>query len=641
MSSGEQEHTDGIGRLLAGRYRVLAQLGRGGMGVVWRALDEVLHREVAVKELRTYTDTAGPELADLRLRMQREARAAARVRHPGVVAVHDVTEVDGRPLIVMELVDGPSLDDVLRDRGTLDPREAATIGAKVMAALAAAHQAGVLHRDVKPGNILLGTGGRVVLTDFGIATMEDPGDGSATHLTRSGELVGSLDYLAPERAQGQEPGPASDVWALGATLYAAVEGASPFRRTSTWSTLTAIVVEPLPVPLRAGTLMPVLRLLMDKDPQARPDAEGAQRLLEQVGAGESISAGAPGAGAVGGVVGAAGAAGAVGATGPLGSTTPPGYAESSSQSVGGGEREPTVRHVPTTPPPGFGPPPGAAGVPAGHGAPGAPAGPAGHGAPGAAPAGSIPTPAPEPSGRRAARAGRPRKGKALLAAAAVAVVLAATGVTVAVLSGGDGKKDQAQDARDAQEAGSTAEPESDGSRGALDPDGKKPSKRGDKKPQASKDADRPDKAGTDDGDGKDGKQRDDSSDDSGSDSGDKPDARPKESTKPPKSGTSGGSSGGDDEEPACHPAGGGKYDCSVWQTAKSYTAAGAEAGVLNAGTNYFYCQQNLGRRETHGQWTNVWWAKTDDDSGNRNVFVSDVYIRGGDNDKPLPGLPTC
>ncbi|WP_405655775.1 serine/threonine-protein kinase [Streptomyces sp. RK9] len=648
MSSGEQGQTDGVGRVLAGRYRVLAQLGRGGMGVVWRALDEVLHREVAVKELRTYTDTGGPELADLRLRMQREARAAARVRHPGVVAVHDVAEVDGRPLIVMELVDGPSLDDVLRERGPLDPREAAAIGAKVMDALAAAHRAGVLHRDVKPGNILLGTGGRVVLTDFGIATMEDPGDGSATHLTRSGELVGSLDYLAPERAQGQEPGPASDVWALGATLYAAVEGASPFRRTSTWSTLTAIVVEPLPVPLRAGTLMPVLRLLMDKDPQARPDAEGARRLLEQVAAGESISEGASGATGSPGSAESAESAESAGASGPLGATGPLGYAEPSSQGVGGAVREPTVRHVPTTPPPGFGPPPGASGVAAGHGVAGVAGEPAAFGAAGAAgaaPAGSITAPAPAPSGRRGARAGRPRRGKALLAAAAVAVVLAVTGVTVAVLSGGDDKKDQARDARDAQEAGSTVEPGSDASRGALDPDGSKPSKQGDKKAKPSKDADRPDKAGEDDRDG-DGKKGDGASDDdsgsgSGSDSGDKSDGRPKESSKPPKSGTSGGGSSGGDEEPACHPAGGGKYNCSVWQTAKSYQASGAEAGILNAGTNYFYCQQNLGRRETHGQWTNVWWAKTDDDSGNTNVFVSDVYIRGGDNDKPLPGLPTC
>ncbi|WP_079125755.1 serine/threonine-protein kinase [Streptomyces sp. ERV7] len=275
MSSGENDR-------LAGRYRLIGQLGRGGMGVVWRAVDEVLGREVAVKELRTYSDMSGPELGDLRLRMQREARAAARVRHPGVVAVHDVTEHEGRPVIVMELVEGPSLDGVLAERGGLDPREAAAIGARVLEALAAAHRAGVLHRDVKPGNILLENGGRVVLTDFGIAAMDDPGDGSATHLTRSGELVGSLDYLAPERAQGQDPGPASDVWALGATLYAAVEGSSPFRRTSTWSTLSAIVAEPLPEPVRAGPLAPVLRELMHKDPAHRPDADSAARMLAAV-----------------------------------------------------------------------------------------------------------------------------------------------------------------------------------------------------------------------------------------------------------------------------------------------------------------------------------------------------------------------
>lgn len=276
---------DGVDRLLAGRYRVVARLGRGGMGVVWRAVDEVLGREVAVKELRTFTDAHGPELADLRLRMQREARAAARVRHSGVVAVHDIAEVDGRPLIVMELIDGPSLDDVLTERGPIDPREAAGIGAKVMEALAAAHAVGVLHRDVKPGNILLDRSGRVVLTDFGIATMDDPGDGSATHLTRSGELIGSLDYLAPERAQGADPGPASDVWALGATLYAAVEGTSPFRRTSTYSTLTAIVSEPLPEPRRAGRLGPVLSQLMEKRAELRPDAGRARGMLEAVARG--------------------------------------------------------------------------------------------------------------------------------------------------------------------------------------------------------------------------------------------------------------------------------------------------------------------------------------------------------------------
>ncbi|MGW7088309.1 protein kinase domain-containing protein [Streptomyces sp. NPDC054871] len=563
MTSGDQEQRGGIGRLLAGRYRVTAQLGRGGMGVVWRAVDEVLGREVAVKELRTYTDAAGPELADLRVRMQREARAAARVRHPGVVAVHDVAEVDGRPLIVMELVEGPSLDDVLRDRGTLDPHEAAAIGAKVMDALAAAHRAGVLHRDVKPGNILLETGGRVVLTDFGIATMDDPGDGSATHLTRSGELVGSLDYLAPERAQGQDPGPASDVWALGATLYAAVEGASPFRRTSTWSTLTAIVTDPLPEPQRAGPLIPVLRQLMHKDPQARPAAEQAALILADV---------------AGGAVTAA----------PREPAPRP--------------REATERSIPSGPPPGFGPPLSSGVVP-----------------PGAVVPGAVP-PATPPSPER-----QSRRGRALLAAVAVVVVLAATGVTVALLNGQEDSGNQAQ--RPAS-SGGAAEPEADNSRGALEgTDGPKPSKQGDEKSR------KPD--AKESSSGKEDDPR----------STDRPATRPKPSAEPTSkpTGDGGASGGGDDPAPeaACHAAGGGKYNCSVWRTATSYTASGAEAGVLNAGTNYFYCQQNLGRRETHGEWTNVWWAKTDDDSGNRDVFVSDVYIKGGDNDKPLPGLPVC
>lgn len=529
------------------------------MGVVWRAVDEVLGREVAVKELRTYTDAAGPELADLRVRMQREARAAARVRHPGVVAVHDVAEVDGRPLIVMELVDGPSLDDVLRERGTLDPREAAAIGAKVMEALAAAHRAGVLHRDVKPGNILLETGGRVVLTDFGIATMDDPGDGSATHLTRSGELVGSLDYLAPERAQGQDPGPASDVWALGATLYAAVEGASPFRRTSTWSTLTAIVTDPLPEPQSAGPLIPVLRQLMHKDPQARPDAEQAARILADA------------------------AEGVVTAALREPAPRPP--------------REATERSIPSGPPPGFGPPLTG----------------------GAVPSGPVPPPAATSPGRR------PRRGRALLAAVAVVVVLAAAGVTVALLNG---QEDGGSRAGRAAVSGGAAEPEADNSRGALEgTDGPKPSKQGEEKSR------KPDAKESSSGKDDDPK------------STDRPATRPKPSTKPTSqpTGDGGTTGGGDDPAPeaACHAAGGGKYDCSVWRTATSYTASGAEAGVLNAGTNYFYCQQNLGRRETHGEWTNVWWARTDDDSGNRDVFISDVYIKGGDNDKPLPGLPVC
>ncbi|MFD0307937.1 protein kinase [Streptomyces sp. NPDC127119] len=580
---GESGQPDGTGRLLAGRYRVVAPLGRGGMGVVWRARDEVLGREVAVKELRTYTDADGPELADLGLRMQREARAAARVRHPGVIAVHDVAEIDGRPLIVMELVDGPSLDDVLRERGTIDAREAAGIGAKVMDALAAAHRAGVLHRDVKPGNILLDRSGRVVLTDFGIATMEDPGDGSTTHLTRSGELVGSLDYLAPERAQGYEPGPASDIWALGATLYAAVEGSSPFRRTSTWSTLTAIVVEPLPAPRRAGPLGPVLQQLMHKQPESRPEAGRASELLDAVAAATDQDS----------------------ATRGLRAPAPP-------------AREATERSVPVIPP-GFGPP-----LPMPQPAPqsATPAAPAAQVTP-VAPATPVTPVTPEPAGPAAPRR---RGGRVLLVGAAVAVVLASTGVIVAHLTDSDEGGSAARTGA-ARDADGTASPGA--TRGSVDltDDKKKPTGQGDKK-ESSTPGDKQDPTGDTD-----------RTDDTGP-----ADRTPAPSSGATKGGTTGGSSGGGETEsaaPVCHAVGGGKYNCQVWKTAASYTAAGARAGTLNAGTNYFYCQQDLGRRETSGRWTNTWWAKTDDDSGNTGVWVSDVYVQGGDNDAPVPGLPVC
>ncbi|MBT2394581.1 serine/threonine-protein kinase [Streptomyces sp. ISL-100] len=603
MATGENER-------LAGRYRVVEQLGRGGMGVVWRAVDEVLGREVAVKELRTYNDSSGPELDGLRIRMQREARAAARVRHPGVIAVHDVTEHNGRPVIVMELVDGPSLDDVLRERGLLDPREAASIGARVLEALGAAHAVGVLHRDVKPGNVLLDRdSGRVVLTDFGIAAMDDPGDGSTTHLTRSGELVGSLDYLAPERAQGQEPGPASDVWALGATLYAAVEGGSPFRRTSTWSTLTAIVQDPLPEPRRAGPLGPVLQQLMSKDPAQRPDAQEAARLLAAVAAGEDTAA-------LGGVP-----QGGVSQGGPY----------------GGAHREPTVRDVLPHQPEGFGP------AVSRQPAQSAPAGPV---------AASAPAHSPAPAPER-----RPGRGRTALVAAGVAAVLLAGGGVTYVLND-----------RTEQTSGGLAKgaEEEAASPSGLDrmPAGSEPAAT--KKPAASKSTDqgpektsRPDaKPPAGDGDGgKDSAGSDGGSDDgasgtSGSTGGADTSGGAGDSGGAATGGsagggstttTSGGGSGPGEPapEPACHSIGAGKYNCTVWETAASYTASGAEVGVLNAGTNYFYCQQNLGRRETYGQWTNVWWAKTDDDRGNTNVFVSDVYIKGGNNDEPVPGLPVC
>ncbi|WP_093607681.1 serine/threonine-protein kinase [Streptomyces indicus] len=588
MSSGDSGRSTGEnageGRVLAGRYRVLAQLGRGGMGVVWRAYDEILGREVAVKELRTYSDAAAPELDALRVRMQREARAAARVRHPGVVAVHDVAEADGRPLIVMELIDGPSLDAVLRERGPLTPREAAGIGAEVMEALAAAHRAGVLHRDVKPGNILLAADGRVLLTDFGIATMEDPGDGSSTHLTRSGELVGSLDYLAPERAQGQDPGPASDVWALGATLYGAVEGSVPFRRTSTWSTLTAIVVEPLPEPVRAGPLTPVLQQLMAKDPQARPDAETAARLLREVA-----------------------------------ETAPDDVPTTSLRpmpSAPAGGPVPTEVNRPGPVPQGFGPPePWQQPVPV---------------------VSSTAGPAPAPASRR--------RGRAALVIAAAVAVLGAAGGGYLLLNSAD--KPGSSASRQGS-AGAGSEPSGDRkpTNGSASPRGS-----GSPKPDASKgdgkDSPAPSKPGAEGGTT--GGGSDDSgtgnggSDTGGSGSGGSASGGSGSGSGGTDGGTGGGSAtGGGGPAPMCEPIGGGKYNCRVWRTAKSYTASGSEAGILNAGTNYFYCQSNLGRRETHGEWTNVWWAKTDDDSGNTGVWVSDVYIEGGDNDAPVPGLPVC
>lgn len=264
----------GAGLLLAGRYRLGETIGRGGMGKVWRAHDEVLHRVVAVKELTAGRFVAEADRLVLHARTQKEARAAARITHPGVVTVHDVLEHDDRPWIVMQYVDGPSLADAAKEAGTIEPREAARIGLHVLGALRAAHAAGVLHRDVKPGNVLLARDGRVLLTDFGIAAIE----GDST-ITRTGELVGSIDYLAPERVRGGDPGPASDLWSLGATLYTAVEGTSPFRRTSPISTMQAVVTEEPPHPAKAGALASVIVALLRKDPANRPGADEAERML--------------------------------------------------------------------------------------------------------------------------------------------------------------------------------------------------------------------------------------------------------------------------------------------------------------------------------------------------------------------------
>nr|WBO79865.1 serine/threonine protein kinase [Streptomyces sp. SBE_14.2] len=268
------------GQLIAGRYRLVDTIGSGGMGRVWRAHDEVLHRAVAIKELTAAHYVSDGDRDRLLARTRAEARAAARINHSAVVTVHDVLDHDARPWIVMELVEGHSLADAVKEYGRIEPREAARIGMWVLRALRAAHTAGVLHRDVKPGNVLLGDDGRVLLTDFGIAQIE--GD---TTITRTGEVVGSVDYLAPERIRGHDPGPASDLWALGATLYTAVEGRSPFRRTSPLTTMQAVVEEAAEQPAHAGPLGPVIAALLHKDPAVRPDAAAAEQLLAEAAEG--------------------------------------------------------------------------------------------------------------------------------------------------------------------------------------------------------------------------------------------------------------------------------------------------------------------------------------------------------------------
>ncbi|WP_112471088.1 serine/threonine-protein kinase [Streptomyces triticisoli] len=280
QNSGDGQPQDpGVGRLIDGRYRLLSKLGHGGMGTVWRAKDETVDREVAVKEPRIPDHLPERERANAFERMRREARAAARLDHPAVVNVHDVAVVDGQPWIVMELVQGRSLGAVLQE-GTMDAREAARMGLAVLGALEAAHAAGILHRDVKPDNILLGRHDRIVLTDFGIAQIE-----GETNLTDTGGFIGSPEYIAPERVLGQRPGPASDLWSLGVVLYAATEGVSPFRRSNTPATLQSVLnATPAPPAAAQGPLAEVINGLLHKDPAHRPDAARVRAMLEAAAA---------------------------------------------------------------------------------------------------------------------------------------------------------------------------------------------------------------------------------------------------------------------------------------------------------------------------------------------------------------------
>src|SRR5262245_50257666 len=265
----------GPGCVVAGRYELLDRIGQGSMGTVWQARDRVLARDVAVKEVRLPDLMPAREREILRERTLREARVSAKLSHPCVVTVHDVIEADGTPWIVMELVAARSLERVLAEDGPLSPRRAAGAGLMLLEALASAHAAGIVHRDVKPGNVLLTRDGRAVLTDFGIAAVDgDPA------LTQTGMVVGTPGFCAPERIRGAPASPASDLWSLGATLYAAVEGRAPFDgHGSPMAVLTSIVHSDPPPARLAGPLRAVIEALMSKDPAQRPDAARARQLL--------------------------------------------------------------------------------------------------------------------------------------------------------------------------------------------------------------------------------------------------------------------------------------------------------------------------------------------------------------------------
>ncbi|UNO40351.1 serine/threonine-protein kinase [Streptomyces sp. MST-110588] len=265
----------GEGRLIVGRYRLGERLGRGGMGTVWRATDELLGRQVAVKELNLDEDLPEAETQVQRERTMREARTVAAIKHPNVIVLHDVVEQDGRPWIVMECVDGESLADRLSGGGPVAPREAARIALALLGALRVAHARGVLHRDIKPANVLLEEGtSRVVLTDFGIAQM--PG---TTTLTETGVFVGSPEYTAPERMAGQGTGPEADLWSVGVLLCAALSGESPFRRDSLGGVLHAVLYDEIELPESARPLLAVVRGLMERDPARRLDVPETERLL--------------------------------------------------------------------------------------------------------------------------------------------------------------------------------------------------------------------------------------------------------------------------------------------------------------------------------------------------------------------------
>ncbi|TQS24795.1 serine/threonine-protein kinase [Microbispora sp. KK1-11] len=268
------------GYLLAARYRLIEPVGRGGMGTVWRARDELLDREVAVKEVRLPLVLDEELRAELCARTEREGRATAMVAHPSVITVFDVITEDDRPWIVMELLRARSLEELIRQEGPLPPRRVADFGRQVLGALRAVHAKGILHRDVKPSNVLVTDDDRAVLTDFGLAALE--GDAS---ITQAGIVLGSAGYIAPERVLGDKASPAADLWSLGATLYTAVEGRGLHGRRTAAAALAALT-SGAPIPMdKAGPLAPVLRGLLQIDPAARLDGVRAAHALSRIAAG--------------------------------------------------------------------------------------------------------------------------------------------------------------------------------------------------------------------------------------------------------------------------------------------------------------------------------------------------------------------
>jgi len=260
---------------IAERYVLRAVLGEGGMGTVYEGHDELLERDVAVKQVRIPADIDQAERPRLRARVLREARAAARLNHPCATTVHDVVDEADGVYIVMELASGRTLAEVVAEQGPIDVARAASIGLALVDALQAAHEQGIVHRDVKPSNVILSPTGETKLTDFGIATLQDE-----QAVTTSGSVIGSPSFMAPEQAQGASSQPATDLWGLGATLYCALEGTTPFDRGRATATLTAVVQEQTPVARHAGALEPLLHQLLDKDPAKRPGIRETRRALE-------------------------------------------------------------------------------------------------------------------------------------------------------------------------------------------------------------------------------------------------------------------------------------------------------------------------------------------------------------------------